>query len=146
MTKQGFCKLSVPWRKLCLQGSLFILVLIQFQSHCHPSGWGEVGRLFKAGHLLHFSAFRMGTYLRWALIQGWALIQINMVLLILWKTKFFNIIISFLNVSMQEQFIVLRYHITFVHQPKGMNMSSYILHQFALNSEMEVLSPDVTNE
>ena len=54
--------------------------------------------------------------------------------------------ISFLNVSMQEQFIVLRYHITFVHQPKGMNMSSYILHQFALNSEMEVLSPDVTNE
>ena len=93
MTKQGFCKLSVPWRKLCLQGSLFILVLIQFQSHCHPSGWGGVGRLFKAGHLLHFSAFRMGTYLRWALIQGWALIQINMVLLILWKTKFFNILV-----------------------------------------------------
>ena len=54
--------------------------------------------------------------------------------------------ISFLNVSMQEQFIVLRCHITFVHQQKGMNMSSYILHQFALNSEMEVLSPDVTNE
>ena len=47
---------------------------------------------------------------------------------------------------MQEQFIVLRCHITFVHQQKGMNMSSYILHQFALNSEMEVLSPDVTNE
>ena len=32
------------------------------------------------------------------------------------------------------------------NQLKGMNMSSYILHQFALNSEMEVLSPDVTNE
>ena len=61
MTKQGFCKLSVLWKKLCLQRSLFILVLIQFQSRCHPSGWGGVGRLFEAGHLLHFSAFRVGT-------------------------------------------------------------------------------------
>ena len=30
--------------------------------------------LFKAGNLLTFSAFRMGTYSRWALIRGWALI------------------------------------------------------------------------
>ena len=36
-------------------------------------------RLLEAGHLLTFSASRMGTSLRWALIQGWALIQINMV-------------------------------------------------------------------
>ena len=30
---------------------------------------------FKAGRLLTFSAFRMGTYSRWALIQGWVLIH-----------------------------------------------------------------------
>ena len=40
-------------------------------------GWG--GRLFEAGRLLTFSAFRMGAYLRWALIRGWALIGINTV-------------------------------------------------------------------
>ena len=32
------------------------------------------GRLFEAGRLLTFSAFRIGTYSRWALIRGWALI------------------------------------------------------------------------
>ena len=32
------------------------------------------GRLFEAGRLLTFSAFRMGAYSRWALIRGWALI------------------------------------------------------------------------
>ena len=37
------------------------------------SGWG--GCLFEAWRLLSFSAFRMGTYLRWALIQGWVLIR-----------------------------------------------------------------------
>ena len=30
-------------------------------------GWG--GRLFEAGRLLNFSAFRMGAYSRWALIR-----------------------------------------------------------------------------
>ena len=39
--------------------------------------WG--GRLFEAGCLLIFSAFRMGAYSRWALIRGWALIGINTV-------------------------------------------------------------------
>ena len=34
-------------------------------------GWG--------GHLLTFSAFRMGTYSRWVLNRGWALIRINTV-------------------------------------------------------------------
>ena len=34
---------------------------------------------FEAGRLLTFSAFRMGAYSRWALIQGWALIRINTV-------------------------------------------------------------------
>ena len=37
------------------------------------------GRLFEAGRLLTFSAFRMGAYTRWALIRGWALIRINTV-------------------------------------------------------------------
>ena len=37
------------------------------------------GRLFEAGFLLTFSAFRMGAYSRWALIRGWALIRINTV-------------------------------------------------------------------
>ena len=36
-------------------------------------------RLFGAGHLLTFSAFRMGAYSMWALIRGWALIRINTV-------------------------------------------------------------------
>jgi len=38
------------------------------------------GRLFEAGRLLTFSAFRMGAYSRWALIRGWALIRINTVI------------------------------------------------------------------
>ena len=33
-------------------------------------GWGV--RLFEAGRLLTFSAFRMGAYSRLALIRGWA--------------------------------------------------------------------------
>ena len=37
-------------------------------------GWGGGGRLFEAGHLLPFSAIRMGAYSRWALIRGSALI------------------------------------------------------------------------
>ena len=45
-------------------------------------GLGEPGgRLFEAGRLLTFSAFRMGAYSRWALIRGWALIRINTVFL-----------------------------------------------------------------
>ena len=38
-------------------------------------GWG--GRLFEAGRLLTFSAFRMRAYSKWALIRGWALIRIK---------------------------------------------------------------------
>ena len=63
--KQGLCKLRR--RKLRLRGSLLlVLIQFQFQSHCHSSGWGGGGRLFEAGRLLTFSAFRMGAYLRWA--------------------------------------------------------------------------------
>ena len=40
---------------------------------------GRGGRLFEAGRLLTFSAFRMGAYSRWAPIRGWALIRINKV-------------------------------------------------------------------
>ena len=43
------------------------------------SGKGRGGHLFEAGLLLTVSASRMGAYLRWALIRGWALIQINTV-------------------------------------------------------------------
>ena len=42
-------------------------------------GGGGGGRLFEAGRLLTFSAFRMGAYSRWVLIRGWALIRINTV-------------------------------------------------------------------
>ena len=35
---------------------------------------------FRSGRLLTFSAFRMGSYLRWVLIPGWALIRIKTVL------------------------------------------------------------------
>ena len=37
------------------------------------------GRLFEAGRLLTFAAFRMGAYSRWALIRGWVLIRISTV-------------------------------------------------------------------
>ena len=89
VTKQGFCKILC--RKLRLRGSL-LLVLIQFwgmggwdgrfiefewEWDGKKVGWG--GRLFEAGHLLTFSAFRVGAYSRWALIRGWALIRINAV-------------------------------------------------------------------
>ena len=84
VTKQGSCK--ILWRKLRLQGSL-LLVLIQFfwgggwvggvgvgvvaylslSEIGREVGWG--GRLFETGHLLTFSAFRMGAYSRWALLR-----------------------------------------------------------------------------
>ena len=48
-------------------------------------GWG--GRLFEAGRLLNFSAFRMGAYSRWALIRGWALIRINTVFFVPFFTQ-----------------------------------------------------------
>ena len=41
--------------------------------------WGGAGRLFEAGRLLTFSTFSMGAYSRWALVLGWALIQVNTV-------------------------------------------------------------------
>ena len=43
-------------------------------------GWSGGGCLFEAGHLLNVAALRMGTYSRWVLIRGCALIKINMVL------------------------------------------------------------------
>ena len=43
-------------------------------------GWDGGGRLFEAGRLLTFSAFRMGAYSRCALIRGWAPIRINTVI------------------------------------------------------------------
>ena len=73
------------WRKLRPRGSL----LLEFIHSSGGSGgehlfefdweWGGGGRLFEAGRLLTFSAFRMGAYSMWALIRGWALIRINTV-------------------------------------------------------------------
>ena len=43
-------------------------------------GLSESGReVGGGGRLLTFSAFRMGSYSRWALIRGWAPIRINTV-------------------------------------------------------------------
>ena len=72
ITKREEVMSKILWRKLRPRGSL-LLEFIQ------SSGWGGGGRLFEAGRLLTFSAFRMGAYSRWALIRGWALIRINSV-------------------------------------------------------------------
>ena len=37
------------------------------------------GRLFEAGRLLTFPAYKMDAYSRWALIRGWVLNRINTV-------------------------------------------------------------------
>ena len=69
--------------------------------------WGGVGwgwRLFEAGCLLTFSAFRMGTYSRWALIRGWVLIPINMVSFIIPKFSFTSLLLLGHRIS----FVILR--------------------------------------
>ena len=38
---------------------------------------GGGGHLFEAGRLLTFPTYRVGAYSRWALIQGWALINFS---------------------------------------------------------------------
>ena len=43
-------------------------LIIYYLSLCGRE-WGGGGHLIDAGHLLTFSAFRMGTYSRWALIR-----------------------------------------------------------------------------
>ena len=78
VTKQGFCK--ILWRKLCLWGSLLLVLysisissplksISEFScaafsmSDIVMEGWGGCsggGRLFKAGRLWTFSAFRTG--------------------------------------------------------------------------------------
>ena len=64
-------------------------------------GWG--GHLFEAGRLLTFSACRMGAYSRWTLIQGWALIRINMVV---WEMQLIFTIIEFLQTLMHQVFLL----------------------------------------
>jgi len=80
VTKHGFCK--ILWRKLCLWGSLLLVLysisissplksITEFScaafsmSDIVMEGWGGCsggGCLFEAGRLLTFSAFRMGAY------------------------------------------------------------------------------------
>ena len=89
VTKQGFCK--ILWRKLGHRGSLLLefirsLGLLNLFTQVGGVGWaliwvwlggGGGGRLFEAGRLLTFSAFRMGACSRWALIRCWVLIRIS---------------------------------------------------------------------
>ena len=58
-------------------GGVGVVAYLSLSGSGREVGWGE--RLFQAGPLLTFSAFRMGAYSRWALIRGWALIRINTV-------------------------------------------------------------------
>ena len=59
VTKQGFCKML--WRKLRLRFGR--VLIISYWSLCGRE-WGGGGRLFEAGRLFTFSAFRMSAYLR----------------------------------------------------------------------------------
>ena len=83
---RGCNKARFLWRKLRPRGSLLLEFIIKLKW----VGWqwaliwvwlggGGGGRLFEAGRLLTFSAFRTGAYSRWTLIRGWALIRINTV-------------------------------------------------------------------
>ena len=92
VTKQGFCKTLL--KKLRLPGSLKSVLTpfwggngkgvgsyLSLSGSGREVGWDGGGCSFEAGHLLTFSAFRMGAYLRWVPIRGWVLIRINTVLL-----------------------------------------------------------------
>ena len=83
VTKQGFCK--TLWRKLrprigsWSSGKSLIRI---YSLKWVGWGWALIWVWLwggRGGHLLTFSAFRMGPYSRWALIRGWALIRINTV-------------------------------------------------------------------
>ena len=77
VTKQGFCKTLL--RKLRLRGSLKLILIpflggrgkgvgayLRLSGSGREVGWSGGGRLFEAGRLLTFAAFRMGAYSRWA--------------------------------------------------------------------------------
>ena len=55
------------------------MVGVGVSAYLSLTGRRRGGRLFEAGYFLTFSAYRMGAYSTWALIRGWALIQINTV-------------------------------------------------------------------
>ena len=76
VTKQGFYTILPEENSVLGRVSYYILLEFLWEG----VGWG--GRLFEAGRLLTFSAFRVGAYSRWALIRGWALIRINTVCMI----------------------------------------------------------------
>ena len=72
--KSLFSTYSIFW------GGVGMVAYLRLSGSGREVGWG--GRLFEAGRLLTFSAFKMGAYSRWALIRGCALIRINTVILI----------------------------------------------------------------
>ena len=65
--------------------------LVHFSFFGGGGGGGGGGRLLEAGRLLTFPTYRMGAYLRWALIRGWALNQINTVPLTIQMSILFSI-------------------------------------------------------
>ena len=73
-------------------------------------GWGGGERLFEAGRLLTFSAFRMGAYLRWAIIQGWVLIRINTISPASLSSSPLSITITFVVVTMFLIIIIIVHH------------------------------------
>ena len=82
VTRQGLKKTPSSGKSLINTYSFFgvgvgVVAYLSSSGSGREVGWG--GRLFEAGRLLTFSAFRMGTYSRWALIRCWALIRINTV-------------------------------------------------------------------
>ena len=91
VTKQGFCKILRRKLRPRSSGKSLIATYSNFNFNLivtHMGGvgvgayviefdWEEEGvRVGWGGRLLSFSAFRMGANSRWALIRGWALIQL----------------------------------------------------------------------
>ena len=66
VTKQGFCK--ILRRKLRHRGRFFFSTYSIFFMVSGKREWDGGGHVCEAGCLLTSSAFRMGTYLKWALI------------------------------------------------------------------------------
>ena len=86
--------------------------LFEFKWEWERGGVG--GRLFEAGRLLTFPAFRMGAYSRWALIRGWALIRVNSVYSISFQKIYIYTLLGVIGVSIDGlQFFTWNANTTF---------------------------------
>ena len=70
------CSIFWGWEGKC--GGVGVSALFSLTGNRRECVGG--GRLFEAGRLLPFSAFRTAAYSRWALMRDWALIRIKTVL------------------------------------------------------------------